>query len=369
MSPAWLTAALTSAAVLRSGRVVTATWKRVGQGYGFTGIVARGEVRYENAHDGLPRTLIAKLPMSLDGSVSAHRAAQDADRSAARRYYERCAREAHFYRLVQADCAPKLYYAAVDEARRRVVLLLEDVSGGLQGDLLRGCSVADVRLVIDALARFHAQWWDRRPPDGFNRLRLDPETWQARYALHADRFLNSYGDRITPAFGRLVMELRPRLAAIAGAMEARRRTLIHGDLHLDNLIFDRRRRDRPVVLLDWQTASVGAPAWDLTLLLFDSLRVEARRTAEDELFNRYVNQLRQHGVRSYSVEQLRRDCGLALLEWLAGTVGWLTTLDEDALTERERALRHAVFAEGRLAAALIDHDAQTALAETVPAIS
>jgi Ecdysteroid kinase-like family len=369
MSPAWLTAALSAAGLLRPGRIAAVRWERVGQAYGFTGVVARGEVRYGNANDGLPPTLIAKLPMAMDGSVSAYRAAQEADPRAARRYYERSAREAHFYRLLQPDCAPRLYFGAVDDDQRRVLLLLEDVSDGLQGDVLRGCSIADVRLVIDALARFHAQWWDRRPPGSFERIGIDPRTWQARYTRTADRFLDFYGDRVPPVFGRLVTQLRPRLAPVAEAMQARRRTVIHGDLHLDNLIFDRRRRDRPVVLLDWQTAAVGVPAWDLALLVFDSLSVEERRAAEDELFDRYVTQLREHGVHSYTVEQLRRDCGLALLFWLAGTVGWLTTLDENALTEREQALRQAIFDEGRLAAALVDHDAETVLAETVQAIS
>jgi thiamine kinase-like enzyme len=148
-------------------------------------------------------------------------------------------------------------------------------------------------------------------------------------------------------------------------MQERGRTVIHGDLHLDNLIFDRHRRDRPVVLFDWQTAAVGVPAWDVALLVFDSLSMEARRAAEDELFDRYLTQLRQLGVHSYTLEQLRHDCGLALLIWLAGTVGWLTQLDESALTERERALRQAILDEGRLAAALVDHDAETVLAETV----
>jgi hypothetical protein len=56
MSPAWLTAALTATGARRSGRVVAATWKRVGQDYGFTGVVARADVRYRSASDGLSPT-------------------------------------------------------------------------------------------------------------------------------------------------------------------------------------------------------------------------------------------------------------------------------------------------------------------------
>jgi hypothetical protein len=51
-----------------------------------------------------------------------------------------------------------------------------------------------------------------------------------------------------------------------------------------------------------------------------------------------------------------------LLAQLAGTVGWLTTLDESELTDREQALQQAVLDDGRLAAALVDHDAAALLA-------
>jgi hypothetical protein len=44
-------------------------------------------------------------------------------------------------------------------------------------------------------------------------------------------------------------------------------------------------------------------------------------------------------------------------------VGWLSSLDADLLTERERALQDAVFANGRFVAALLDHDVESLLAD------
>jgi hypothetical protein len=84
------------------------------------------------------------------------------------------------------------------------------------------------------------------------------------------------------------------------------------------------------------------------------------------LFDRYVTLLARHGVRGYSVEQLRRDCRCALLLRLAGTVVWLTGVDADCLTERERALQDAELADGRLFAALLDYDVEAALAGAMP---
>ena len=75
------------------------------------------------------------------------------------------------------------------------------------------------------------------------------------------------------------------------------------DLHLDNLIFDA-RGGRSVVVLDWQTVSVGAPARDLAPFLFGSLSPEDRRISERVLLDRYAELLAAYGVRGYSREDL-----------------------------------------------------------------
>jgi hypothetical protein len=353
----WLTAALTEAGVLRTGRVVAAQWQRVGEGYGFTGLVGRVELRYEGEAGQPPASVIVKLPMAKGDTMSGERAVQERDPELMRRYYERCVRELRFYREIGAGFAPKRYYAAADEAQRRVVLVLEDLSGGRQGDELDGCSIDDARLVIDQLAPFHAQWWgDRAQTSGFPVSGQDPQARQERYAGQVDLFLERHGKRLPHGLGDVLERLRSQLAEVARALHARQKTLIHADLHLDNMLFEARGDGRSVTVLDWQTVSVGPPAVDVALFLFGSLSVEDRRAAESELFDRYVGLVSAHGVRGYSSEDLRLECGLAVLLVLAGTVGWLTTVDHDA-SPRERALQDAVLTEGRLFTAVLDHPA------------
>jgi hypothetical protein len=367
LTPEWLTAGLTESGTLTGERVVAARWERVGQEYGFTGVVGRILLRYDPERRDLPASLVAKLPMAQGERVSGYRALQERDPDLLERYYERCAREERFYREIAVSFAPRLYYSAVDDARRRVVLLLEDVSGGRQGDDLVGCSLDDAALVIEELAPFHALWWGKRAPARrFPRSGGDPRERQERFAQRAEPFLGRYGDSLPPAICSIVDRLRSRLSDVAEAMYSRPQTLIHGDLHLDNMIFDTRSADRSVVVLDWQTVSVGPPAWDVALFLIGSLSVEDRRAAEGELLARYVELLGTYGVRGYSVEDLRRECGLALLVLLAGTVGWLTTLNRDELIGRERALHEAALADGRLSAALLDHDVEALLAPVTP---
>lgn len=355
VTPEWVTAALTEAGVLQAGRVTATEWERVGEEHGFTGLVGRVELRYEETAGEPPPSLIVKLPMATGETVSGWRARQERDPALMRQYYERCVREQRFYSETPVTFAPRLYYSAADDAQQRVVLLLEDLSGGRQGDELDGCSVGDARLVIDQLAPFHARWWgDRALASGFPMSGQDPQARKERYPGQVDPFLERYGDLLPNGLVDVLDRLRSQLVFVADALHAREKTLIHADLHLDNMLFDARGDRRSVTVLDWQTVSVGPPAIDVVRFLFGSLSVEDRRTAENELLERYLGLLHAHGVRGYSLEDLRLQCGLASLVLLAGTVGWLATVDRDA-SPRERALQDAVLSDGRLFTAVLDH--------------
>jgi Ser/Thr protein kinase RdoA (MazF antagonist) len=208
------------------------------------------------------------------------------------------------------------------------------------------------------LGPFHARWWGKRAPaHEFPRsARDDSQARQTQYAGHAVEFLERYRDALPSALLTIVELLRSRLARVLDGLANGPQTLIHGDFHLDNLIFSARGSDRSVVVLDWQTAVVSAPAWDLALFLFGSLTPADRRAAEGPLLDRYAALLAANGVSGYSGERLRHDCRLALLALFAGTIGWIARLETHELADRERALQEAVIADGRLVSALLDHD-------------
>jgi hypothetical protein len=347
VTPSWLTAALTEAGLLTRGEVASARTQRVGQERGFTGVIGKVTLDYANADGTPPPSLIAKLPMAENGAVSGYRAAQQADPALARRYYERCVREERFYRDVGAAFAPARYYSAVDDARKRVVLLLEDVSAGRPGDVLRGCSADEAALVLETVAPFHAA---RSQPRSFPRWADSLETRQERYPRQADVFLQRYGGHLPADLRETVERLRAQLGDVLSDLAERPQTLIHADFHLDNIILDARPTGEPVVL-DWQTACIGPAALDVATFLFGSLNVDERRGAEAALLRSYSEHMPW-----YAVDELRHDCRLALVSLLAGTVGWLARPDLGELTGRERALADAALGDGRLLAALRDHE-------------
>ena len=122
--------------------MTTADWERVGEEFGFTGLVGRVRLRFEGADGNPPASVVVKLPSARD-DVS----------------FERHVRELRFYRELDVPFAPRLYYGAADDEQRRSILLLEDLSAGRQGDVLQGCSVDDAARVLAAVAPFHARWW------------------------------------------------------------------------------------------------------------------------------------------------------------------------------------------------------------------
>jgi hypothetical protein len=107
--------------------------------------------------------------------------------------------------------------------------------------------------------------------------------------------------------------------------------------------------------------SPPASGTHLALFLFGSLGPEDRRLAEDALLDRYAALLAAHGVRSYSRENLRLDCRLALLALFAGTIIGIASLKPDELSDRERALQDAAITDRRLTTALLDHDVDAIL--------
>jgi Phosphotransferase enzyme family len=335
----WLTSALTESGALTRGSVTGVEWRTIGEEYGFASVTGRVGLRLQDANADAPTSLVAKLPTE--------------------ERWEQGEREVRFYRELDGAPMPNTYYADADHVQRRAILLLEDLTGGRQGDVLEGCSVDDARSVLEAMAPFHAQHWDgRSAPFWLRHEELDPQARQARYVARVERFARLYGSVVPDDVLRLVEQLRARLGDVIVQLEGGPQTLIHADLHLDNLLFDP-RPERPVVVLDWQTTRVGNPASDVAFFIFGSLDVEDRRSVESALFDEYVALLVEHGVTGYDHDRLLSDSRLALLAWLNGVVGWLVGPEPDR--ERMRAVREAAFFDGRLVAALRDHDVASLL--------
>jgi aminoglycoside phosphotransferase (APT) family kinase protein len=325
--PAQLTPAMLTEA-LRPAAVTGVRWERIGQGFGFTGLVVRLHLTYTNENAG-PPTLVAKFPVN-SAKHSVHR-------------------EAWFYRVLAPQLptpAPRCVAIASDEEQGKLVLLLEDVRPARGGDALLGCSPDDVAAVLSAIAPVHAAWWAR--PDRLAELpdwTGDHIARQARYRERWAAFTERDDLHLDSRLRRMASRLGDGLAEVLGRLDAAPQTVVHADLHLDNVLFTQDEHRR-VVVLDWQTVCRGPAAVDLVKAIMAALSPEDRREHEGRLLAEYGR-----------VEH--RDYALALIVYFAGVIGWQAGNAPSADTGREAALRRAALGDGRLVSALLDHDADT----------
>lgn len=321
-------------------------WQIIGEEFGFTGIVARLMLHDEQPGNQQPESVIAKFPTGLRETETAYRASQSD-----RQHFERSAREARFYQEIAIPgIAPHCYFAGIDSEAGIVVMLIEDFPSARPGDVLKGCSPEEVERILTTIAPLHARWWDRTAPvwvPGWGDLIANR---QSRLVDQVPRFLQRYSGQLPVDVRRMIENLPGSANRALNELAAAPATLIHADLHLDNVLF---MPDRAIIL-DWQTLSHRPAAIDVVFLLLNSLSPAERRATEDDVLASYHAQLIANGVDSYTLQQLRNDCKLALVWALGGTIGWLASADLDATTGRERALIEAVIADQRLITLLQD---------------
>jgi aminoglycoside/choline kinase family phosphotransferase len=352
--------------ILTDGAVVGVQIDIIGQDRGFTGVIVRVRLQYSGHQENAPSSVVVKIPTAIRDTPSAYRTSQEKEVTAARRYFERCVREVAFYQQIAPLSAlpvPRLYYGATDEETGRVILVLEDLHSVRLGDALGGCSTSEAALVVEQLAHFHAQWWNHPPLSTFPWLPLwgrDTHIAQKRYVECIDPFLRRFGSRVPRRIRGVIDALATSYGAVRERLKLAPTTMIHADLHLDNLLFSPPEEESGVILLDWQSVARGRGALDLGLFLFGSLDTPTRRAVEGDLFWRYHDLLVAGGVTGYDFSQLVEDCQWVLLWLLGAKVVWLGSIEMESLSGRELALVDGSLTEESFAA-LLDHDAGSLL--------
>ena len=122
------------------------------------------------------------------------------------------------------------------------------------------------------------------------------------------------------------------------------------------MLFDACGGERPLVVVDFQTISVGAPCLDLAYLLGTSLEPADRRRSEADLVARYIEGLRRSGVKDLNEQWINETYrrysfqGVAMLTAASMLVERTERGDEMFLTmiERSAAMVDDLDARGTL---------------------
>jgi Phosphotransferase enzyme family len=194
---------------------------------------------------------------------------------------------------------PRGYYGAVSDDGSEVAVVMEDLIGNRLCDQVTGMSERDATAAVDALARWHAQWWN--DVDGLadrgcalalgNDLypavlpALFEEGWAKLTASESCQPPHDLID-IGPRFGA-------RLAGLLQELDRAPVTLLHGDYRADNLMF---AADGEPIAIDFQLIHTGSGAYDLAYFITQSLDAAVARRAERPLFDRWLRGLLAGGV-------------------------------------------------------------------------
>lgn len=299
LTPLWLTACLRHAGALAGGRVLSFTQRRIGQGKGFAGRLARIELEYEDPLPQSPRCLIAKFASEHDAMASMMTEVGG---------YER---EVRFYRELAEDVGvptPRCFLAHYDRERKRFLLLLEDMAPAASPGIERGLDLAQAREVMERIAGMHAHWWNRT--EGHEWLELDDDTVRTvrdTYLRCLPGFLANMGQQY-PTIAKVARETAVMFETDdwIDQVRARPRTLVHNDLHVENIFLPTEEGGR-FALIDWQGVSFGRHGvGDVTRILCMGLPPELRRAHTGELLRHYHAKLLQGGVTDYPLSTLKK---------------------------------------------------------------
>jgi len=321
---AWLTDALHAGGGLAAETFVAACEARpLGLGGGLIGSLARVRIEYGGAPTDAPTSLIAKFP----STVAANRAVADA--------FDMYGREVRFYQTLAATTSlghPRCYFAARAATNSDFVLLIEDFGERRIGDQVQGSNLADAETVVDAMAAFHAQHWNR-----FDEPRLDWLTshandlqiggMQAGFTQGWPKFSIDFADVIPPSVARIGARLAPHTGAVLHALCSGPLTVCHADFRLENMFFAADASQPAFAIVDWQSITKSSGAQDLAYYLTQSVQLDVRRRHERDLLTRYLAGLRAGGVRDYGADALLLDYRRATLYLLEYAVVIASTLD------------------------------------------
>ena len=229
-------------------------------------------------------------------------------------------RESGFYRDLARDVQMRIpqCYVNASEGTDRFMMLIEHVSPAVDGDILVGTSVDNMRKLASDLGTMHGQYWmnpqlttlpwvvDWTAPSYPMGIPLIQDAW----AKFNDREPGVIPDDLRDVCDRTFVN--DTLTWLERFNE-RQWTFIHGDYELDNMLFV----DDEIVVLDWQLSGKSFPGQDLAFFLTADATDETI-AAERELLDAYRAALAAAGGPSWSHDEIVEDMAWSMLYWIVG---------------------------------------------------
>ena len=294
----WMNEALRASGIAGSATITKCTFDGF-VGTGQTGCNARFSLEWDNPA-GRPKTVMGKFP-SFDATARATGFGGTA-----------YVTEHNFYSRIASTVnvrAPKCYHAALNVEEQQFCLIMEDLSGSVQGDQFLGLTLDEAELAIDQAVLLHAPRWG---DPTLSESGVNPSTVEERsanlsmiYGFLLSAFVERLGARLEPEILKVIEDVAPVIGSWALG-SGTPLTVAHYDFRPDNFMFAREPDAPPLVVVDWQTVNEGLGMVDVAYLIAGSFTPERRREVEKQLVESYRVKLNAAGI-DYDAETCWRD--------------------------------------------------------------
>lgn len=201
-------------------------------------------------------------------------------------------RELRFYQQLAGECPialPVFRAGGADLASNRAFLVFDELIGVRQGDVMNLESRISLLRLAEEAARLHARWWASSALGELPWL-IDLQTSQRPpewFGSRTDMFIERF-DALSDPIASEVLAHAARAHAVANdVLSEAPPTLLHGDHHLDNIMF---RPDGTPVFLDWAGVGRGPGVLDLVNVAFRMGGVDDAEVALDSYFDTLVSE-------------------------------------------------------------------------------
>lgn len=162
------------------------------------------------------------------------------------------------------------------------------------GSIINGCTITEARLIISSIAKIHSYFW------GNEDIPRDSETdFAGILQYNLDQNWEFYRSRYSAKMGKVIDDFEWLInnTDITSNILYKGKTLTHGDLHLENIMFT---STGDIRVIDWQLASKRTPAFDISFFIIQNLDKEVRKKYEQELLVVYYSSLSEEVKKEYS---------------------------------------------------------------------
>ena len=288
----WLTQALQENGFLDAKHAIVAIEREIiGAGAGYASRIARFTLSYDHPTDS-PASIVVKIEP------------EGREQQAVMEQLHTFEREICFYREV-APTAPlrlaKTYFTIAEPPCYAIGM--EDLSDCATGDQLIGMPNEQVQLVLRHLAKLQAMYWDNDRLAALDWMPFDNQLEKCFKDGHWEGFLKTTARHVSPEGLEAGERFRHHMDWVAEQIQQAPKTIVHGDLREDNLLFGEPGTPDEFIIMDWQIAVRGCGAYDVARLMGGSETPAQRAGRQMDILRAWHSSLVANGVQNYSFEQ------------------------------------------------------------------